>query len=88
MMIVVFWAFAVVFAIAFISGKFASRIQFLVLGVVGFSLFSVALGSFSTAVQPGMIYEPTWLGTFPGGDFWFVFSVFPLPSPASWPASA
>ncbi|MBK6325001.1 MAG: amino acid permease [Chloroflexi bacterium] len=76
MVVVVFLAFAVVFAIAFISAKFASRIQFVILGIVGFSLFSVVLGSFPTAVQPGMIYEPTWLGSFPDGDFWFVFSVF------------
>ncbi len=74
--VIVLVTFAVVFVIAFISAQFASRIQFLILGIVGFSLFSIFLGSFSTAVQPGMIYEPVLLGSFPDGNFWYVFSVF------------
>ncbi|MEJ2747445.1 MAG: amino acid permease [Anaerolineae bacterium] len=73
---VVLIAFAVVFVIAYISAQLAARIQFLILAVVGFSLFSIFLGSFATAVQPGLVVTPTMWGHFPDGNFWVVFSVF------------
>jgi solute carrier family 12 sodium/potassium/chloride transporter 2 len=73
---VVLIAFGVVFVIAFISAKFAARIQLIILVIVGFSLFSIFLGSFPTDQTAGMIYEPTLVGEFPAGDFWYIFSVF------------
>lgn len=74
--VVVLGALVVVFAIATISAQFAMRIQFVILAIVAFSLFSVLMGSFPTAQQPGMIYEPVLLGSFPDGNFWTVFAVF------------
>lgn len=41
--------FVVVALIAFISTQFATRIQFLILGIVAFSIVSIALGSFPIA---------------------------------------
>lgn len=73
---VVLGAFAVVFVIAFISARFAARIQLIILAIVAFSLFSIFLGSFPTAQTSGMIYQPTLIGSFPDGDFWYIFSVF------------
>ncbi|MCP4425222.1 MAG: amino acid permease [Chloroflexi bacterium] len=73
---VVLIAFAVVFVIAYTSAQLAVRIQFLILAVVGFSLFALFLGSFETAVQPGFVVEPTWWGEFPDGNFWEIFAVF------------
>ena len=73
---IVLITFAIVFAIAFVSAKLASRIQFLILAIVGISLFAILLGSFPTAVQPGMILEPELWGRFPDGNFWYIFSVF------------
>ncbi len=73
---VVMIAFAIVFIIAYISAQLAVRIQFLILAVVGFSLFSLLLGGFETAVQPGLIIEPTLWGTFSDGGFWVIFAVF------------
>lgn len=73
---VVLIAFAVVFVIAYISAQLAARIQFLILAVVGFSLFSVLMGSFATAVQPGLVVTPTLWGDFQDGGFWVIFSVF------------
>lgn len=73
---VVLATFIALFLIAYASATLASRVQFLILAVVGFSLFSILLGSFPTAVQPGMVQSPTLWGAFPDGDFWYVFSVF------------
>ena len=73
---VVLIAFAIVFIIAYISAQLAVRIQFLILTIVGFSLFSLFLGSFETAVQPGLVIEPTLWGDFPDGNFWLIFAVF------------
>ncbi|MCA9970218.1 MAG: amino acid permease [Anaerolineales bacterium] len=75
-LLVVLITFGVVFAIAYVSAKFASRIQFVILAVVGFSLFAILLGSFPTARQAGMVVEPQLMGEFPDGSFWYVFSVF------------
>lgn len=73
---IVLIAFAGVFTVAYISARLAARIQFLILAIVGFSLFSVLLGSFSTAQQAGMVETPLLWGTFPDGNFWYIFSVF------------
>ncbi|MBE2220902.1 MAG: amino acid permease [Anaerolineae bacterium] len=73
---VVLLAFGVVFIIAFISARFAARIQLIILVIVAFSLFSIFLGSFPTDQSAGMIYQPTLVGNFPDGDFWYIFSVF------------
>lgn len=74
--LVVFIAFAVVFVIAYVSAQLAVRIQFLILTIVGFSLFSIFMGSFATAVQPGLVVTPTLWGDFHDGGFWVIFSVF------------
>ena len=73
---VIFLSFLIVFLIAYISAQFASRIQFIILAIVAFSLFSIFLGSFPTARTEGMIYEPVLIGTFPDGNFWTIFAVF------------
>lgn len=65
-----------VFVIAFISARLASRIQFLILAIVAFSLVSVVLGSFPINGQQGMIYTPVLIGDFPDGSFWVIFAVF------------
>jgi amino acid transporter len=74
--LVILVTLAIVFTIAYISAQLAARIQFIILAIVGFSLFALVLGSFPTARQPGMIYEPMLWGTFPEGDFWTIFAVF------------
>lgn len=68
--------FLVIFAIVYISSQFASRTQFLILGIVGFSLFSVLLASFSSIGGAGLVETPVFWGTFNDGDFWETFSVF------------
>ncbi|MEZ4645773.1 MAG: amino acid permease [Chloroflexota bacterium] len=73
---IVLITFVVVFTIAYVSAKLAARIQFLILAIVGFSLFSVLLGSFPTAQQAGMAQTPQLWGTFSDGSFWYIFSVF------------
>lgn len=74
--VVVLAALAIVFGIAFISAQFAMRIQFIILAIVGLSLFSILLGSFPTARQPGMVVNPVLFGSYPDGGFWAVFAVF------------
>lgn len=74
--LVVIVTLAIVFTIAYISAQLAARIQFIILAIVGFSLFAIALASFPTARQPGMVYEPMLWGSFQGGSFWEVFAVF------------
>ncbi len=73
---IVLITFVIVFAIAYVSAKLASRIQFLILAIVGISLFSIVLGSFPTEAQPGMVQEVQLWGAFPDGNFWYIFSVF------------
>jgi amino acid transporter len=68
--------FALVCAIAFISIRFAARIQFIILGIVAFSLLSIFLGSFPIAAHTGLIEEPQIWGTFPRWDFWRAFTIF------------
>ena len=74
--IVVFTSFAIAFAIVFISANVAVRAQFLILTVLVLSLFSVLMGSFAIGGQPGLTAEPTWMGDFADGDFWYTFAIF------------
>ena len=74
--IVALVSLVVVFIIAYISAQLALRIQFVILAIVGFSLFSIVLGSFATAQQPGLVLTPILLGDYSEGDFWSVFAVF------------
>jgi solute carrier family 12 (sodium/potassium/chloride transporter), member 2 len=74
--VVVLLVFAFVFAIAYGSARLASRIQFIILAVVALSLFSAFLGSFAIAGRAGMVHTPTLLGSFPDGNFWYIFAVF------------
>lgn len=74
--IVTIVAFVLVFMIAYISTGFAFRIQFFILAVVGFSLFSVFLGSFPIAGRPGLIQTPVLWGDFSKWDFWQTFAIF------------
>ena len=66
-------AFAVVFAIASVSTKFAFRLQFLIMAVIAGSLVSVGV-----AAAEGSMTEPiTWVGDPAGApSFWVVFAVF------------
>ena len=68
--------FAVVFAIAYISAKFASKTQFIILIIVGFSLFSVFLASFPILGQAGFTETPVLIGDFPDANYWETFAVF------------
>lgn len=74
--LIVFVTFFLVFGIAYISAHLAARIQFIILAIVGFSLFSVFLGSFAIGNNPGMIHTPVLWGEFSAGNFWVIFSVF------------
>jgi len=76
LIIVALVTFALVAAIAFISTKFASQIQFLILAIVGFSLFSIILGSFPIAAHTGLTEAPQVWGEFPRWDFWQAFTIF------------
>ena len=86
-----FWvciiAFVLVFAIAYISTSFAFRIQFIIMAIVGLSLFSVVMGSFPIAGQAGLTETPVLWGDFALWDFWGTFAIFFRPLPASWPVS-
>lgn len=74
--LIVFVTFFFVFGIAYISAYLAARIQFVILAVVGFSLFSVFLGSFAIGNSPGLVETPVLWGEFTEGNFWVIFSVF------------
>jgi len=69
-------AFIIVFAIAYISIQFAARIQFIILAIVGFSLFSIFLASFPALGGQGLNVEPTLIGEFSDRSFWATFAVF------------
>jgi amino acid transporter len=69
-------AFVLVFAIAYISTSFAFRIQFFILAIVSFSLFSVFLGSFAFAGRAGLTQAPVLWGEFSKWDFWTTFAIF------------
>lgn len=68
--------FAAVFLIVYISAQFASKTQFLILGLVGLSLFSVFLASFPILGQTGFTETPVFIGEFEDANFWETFSVF------------
>jgi len=68
--------FVAVFSIAYISAQFASKTQFLILGLVGLSLFSVFLASFPILGQTGFTETPELIGKFTDANFWETFSVF------------
>ena len=61
--------FLSVFLIVYISAKFASRTQFIILVIVGFSLFSVALASFPVMGQTGLTETPVFWGGFHAANF-------------------
>lgn len=69
-------AFVAVFAIAYVSAQFASRTQFIILIIVGFSLFSVFLASFPILGQSGLTEDPVLIGSFSDASFWETFAVF------------
>ena len=69
-------AFVLVFGIAYASTSFAFRIQFFVLAIVGFSLFSIFLGSFPIGEQAGLTQTPVVWGEFAKWDFWQTFAIF------------
>ncbi len=69
-------AFVLVFAVAYISTSFAFRIQFFILAIVGFSLFSVFLGSFAIGGRVGLTQTPVLWGEFGKWDFWTTFAIF------------
>lgn len=68
--------FALVFAIVYVSAQFASRIQFIILAIVVFSLVSVVLGAFPLAGRAGLTEAPVMWGTFAQGNFWETFAIF------------
>ena len=76
MVVVALVTFALVATIAFISTKFASQIQFLILAIVGFSLFSILMGTFPIAAHTGLTESPQIWGDYPRWDFWQAFTIF------------
>ena len=74
--VVVFVTFAAISIISFVSVGLASRIRYLILFLVTFSLFSVLLGATTRFGHPGAVYTPQLWGAFPDGDFWAIFAVF------------
>lgn len=73
---IVLVTFVLILTIAYISAKFAARVQLLILAIVGLSLFSIFMGSFAIGGQSGMVNTPVLWGDFPDGSFWQVFAVF------------
>lgn len=68
--------YILVFIIVYISTQFTTRTQFLILAIVGFSLFSIFLGSFPILGQQGFTEIPTFIGEFKEATFWETFAVF------------
>lgn len=68
--------FVLVFGIAYVSAQFAARIQYLILGIVGLSLFSVFLGSFPIAGRTGLTETAVLWGSFSEWNFWEAFAIF------------
>lgn len=72
--------FALVMGIAFISTSFAFKIQYVILGIIVLSLFSIYGSLFVTDLN----FDFQWFGTYPGSiendfggsSFWIVFAVF------------
>ena len=69
-------AFLAVFGIAYVSAQFASRIQFIILAIIGLSLISILLGSFTYFGGVGMVETPVMFGTFSQGNYWKTFAIF------------
>lgn len=70
------FAFVIVFAIAYVSAQFAARIQYLILGIVGLSLFSILLASFPLAGREGLTETAVLWGGFTEWSFWETFAIF------------
>lgn len=68
--------FCLVFAIAYVSMEFATRIQFVIFGLIILSLLSVLLGSFPIMGQAGLTEAPQLWGTFELWRFWETFAIF------------
>jgi amino acid transporter len=66
----------VVFAIAYISTAFATRIQFLILAIVFASLVSIGMGTFPSLGGVGFQQTPQLWGSFERADFWATFAIF------------
>ncbi len=72
--------FLILFGIALVSARFAFRVQYVILAVIGLSLVSV----FGTVFTGALQQEPRLWGEFPGfpendfqgTSFWFVFALF------------
>ncbi|SDG70417.1 amino acid permease [Psychroflexus sediminis] len=71
--------FSVIMGIAFISTSFAFKIQYIILGIIVFSLVSI----FGSLFIHDLNYDFQWIGDFAGSDdgtggdsFWIVFAVF------------
>lgn len=68
--------YGLVLAIVYVSAQFASRIQFIILAIVGFSLISILLGAFPIAGRAGFTEAPVFWGSFSQGNFWETFAIF------------
>ncbi len=68
--------FVLVYGIAYVSAQFAARIQYLILGIVGLSLFSVFLASFPIAGRTGLTETAVLWGSFSDWNFWEAFAIF------------
>lgn len=68
--------FVLVFGIAYVSAQFAARIQYLILGIVGLSLFSIFLASFPIAGRTGLTETAVLWGSFSDWNFWEAFAIF------------
>ncbi len=68
--------FVLVFLIAYISTRFASRIQFLILIGIALSLVSIALGGVVLAREGLLVSPPVLWGPFSEASFWTTFAVF------------
>lgn len=75
-LLVAILTFVAVFIIVYISAQFASKTQFLILVIVGFSLFAILLASFPIQGRPGLTATPQFWGEFKDGNFWETFAVF------------
>ena len=69
-------AYALVFAITYISARFASRIQFVILVGIALSLVSILLGGVVLAREGLLVESPVLWGPFVEADFWTTFAVF------------
>lgn len=73
--LVVFVAYSLCFAIAYVSVNLTVRIRYPILFIIILSLFSIFLGSFER-IGGGFTQTPQMWGTFPQVSYWGVFAVF------------